>query len=203
MAESRDAFLSLRAPAQERSRGRCGGSCIDRQPRMYRTPSPSVLPRIWSIQTNSELILIRGRSVSWSDVRFVALEVNTLLEEMGLRGWPRTAAHVGAARQCPVSSTVVLHGSSKGCARSVACDGTSSACACEPQVVEGKRHGVSRLRPECRRIRPHVPPYSVRPLPDTCVPRLFLECGSGSEPSDFTSLPFHSVSKSSAVPMLE
>src|SRR6476469_1311255 len=33
--------------------------------------------------------------VSWADVRRVAIEVKTLLEEMGLRGWPKTSGSRG------------------------------------------------------------------------------------------------------------
>src|SRR5690349_19334813 len=36
-----------------------------------------------------------GPGVSWSDVRAVALEVKALLEEMGLRGWPKTSGSRG------------------------------------------------------------------------------------------------------------
>src|SRR6516225_2227800 len=32
-----------------------------------------------------------GPGVSWEDVRTVALEVNQFLQEMGLRGWPKTS----------------------------------------------------------------------------------------------------------------
>src|SRR6201991_4410371 len=36
-----------------------------------------------------------GPGVSWEDVRRVALEVNSLLEEIGLRGWPKTSGSRG------------------------------------------------------------------------------------------------------------
>src|SRR5260370_3661470 len=36
-----------------------------------------------------------GPGVSWPDVRTVALEVNSLLDEMGLRGWPKTSGSRG------------------------------------------------------------------------------------------------------------
>src|SRR3954468_14996815 len=36
-----------------------------------------------------------GPGVPWSDVRSVALEVKALLEEMGLRGWPKTSGSRG------------------------------------------------------------------------------------------------------------
>jgi DNA ligase D-like protein (predicted polymerase) len=36
-----------------------------------------------------------GPGVSWADVRTVALEVKSLLEEMGLRGWPKTSGSRG------------------------------------------------------------------------------------------------------------
>ena len=36
-----------------------------------------------------------GPGVSWEDVRTVALEVRSLLEEMGLRGWPKTSGSRG------------------------------------------------------------------------------------------------------------
>ena len=36
-----------------------------------------------------------GPGVSWVDVRQVALEVRSLLEEMGLRGWPKTSGSRG------------------------------------------------------------------------------------------------------------
>ena len=36
-----------------------------------------------------------GPGVNWTDVRTVALEVKALLEEMGLRGWPKTSGSRG------------------------------------------------------------------------------------------------------------
>src|SRR5256714_14100811 len=36
-----------------------------------------------------------GPGVSWDDVRRVALEVKSLLEELGLRGWPKTSGSRG------------------------------------------------------------------------------------------------------------
>src|SRR5437899_7107800 len=36
-----------------------------------------------------------GPGVSWADVRTVALEVKALLEEMGIRGWPKTSGSRG------------------------------------------------------------------------------------------------------------
>jgi len=36
-----------------------------------------------------------GPGVSWADVRLVTLEVKLLLEEMGLRGWPKTSGSRG------------------------------------------------------------------------------------------------------------
>src|SRR6266581_858433 len=36
-----------------------------------------------------------GPGVSWADVRKVALEVNSLLQEMELRGWPKTSGSRG------------------------------------------------------------------------------------------------------------
>ncbi|HMC60795.1 MAG TPA: DNA primase small subunit domain-containing protein, partial [Candidatus Solibacter sp.] len=36
-----------------------------------------------------------GPGVNWADVRLVALEVKALLDEMGLRGWPKTSGSRG------------------------------------------------------------------------------------------------------------
>src|SRR6185503_2410567 len=36
-----------------------------------------------------------GPGVEWDDVRRVALEVNSMLEELGLRGWPKTSGSRG------------------------------------------------------------------------------------------------------------
>src|ERR1051325_1692052 len=36
-----------------------------------------------------------GPGVEWGDVRLVALEVNALLDEVGLRGWPKTSGSRG------------------------------------------------------------------------------------------------------------
>ena len=36
-----------------------------------------------------------GPGVAWADVRAVALEVKALLEELGLRGWPKTSGSRG------------------------------------------------------------------------------------------------------------
>src|ERR1700739_4992180 len=40
-----------------------------------------------------------GPGVSWADVRAVALEVKSLLDEMGLRGWPTTSGSRGVPVQ--------------------------------------------------------------------------------------------------------
>jgi bifunctional non-homologous end joining protein LigD len=41
-----------------------------------------------------------GPGVSWADVRHVALEVKLLLEEIGLRGWPKTSGFFVRALRC-------------------------------------------------------------------------------------------------------
>src|SRR5258705_1374558 len=43
-----------------------------------------------------------GPGVSWADVRAVALEVKALLDEIGLRGWPKTSGSRGMHINVPI-----------------------------------------------------------------------------------------------------
>ena len=47
------------------------------------------------IRTSCGSISIRSRAWRWDNVRRVALEVKALLEELGLRGWPKTSGSRG------------------------------------------------------------------------------------------------------------
>ncbi len=61
---------------------------------------------IWIIRMNCALIWIRIRVLSWEDVRKVALEVNALLGEMGLRALAEDEWFARHARERAHSATL-------------------------------------------------------------------------------------------------
>ena len=95
-----------------------------------------------------------GPGVSWADVRSVALEVKSLLDEMGLRGWPKTSGSRGMHINVRILSTMDLRrGASRG-ARAVAGGRTACAHIGHIEVVERRAAWrVPRLQPE--REGPH------------------------------------------------
>jgi bifunctional non-homologous end joining protein LigD len=110
-----------------------------------------------------------GPGVGWDDVRLVALEVNALLDEMGLRGWPKTSGsrgmHVNVRIHQRWNFSEVRRAAvalSREIERRV------------PQLASSKwwkeeRHGVFLDYNQNAKDRTTCSAYSVRPLPDARV----------------------------------
>ena len=130
-----------------------------------------------------------GPGVEWESVRLVALEVKALLEEMGLRGWPKTSGsrgmHVNVRIQPRWTFSEVRRAAvalSREIERRV------------PKLASSKwwkeeRHGVFLDYNQNAKDRTTCSAYSVRPLPDARVstPLEWKEV-SDCEPADFTVL---------------
>jgi bifunctional non-homologous end joining protein LigD len=127
--------------------------------------------------------------VSWEDVRKVALEVNALLEEMGLRGWPKTSGsrgmHVNVRIQQRWTFSEVRRAAvalSREIERRVPKLATS-------KWWKEERHGVFLDYNQNAKDRTTCSAYSVRPLPDARVSMpLRWDEVADCEPADFTLL---------------
>jgi DNA ligase D-like protein (predicted polymerase) len=124
--------------------------------------------------------------VSWSDVRTVSLEVKSLLEEMNLRGWPKTSGsrgmHVNVRIQ-PRWSFAEVRQAALALSREVE--------RRLPNVASSKwwkeeRHGVFLDYNQNAKDRTTCSAYSIRPLPDARVstPLDWAEVPD-CEPADF------------------
>jgi DNA ligase D-like protein (predicted polymerase) len=110
-----------------------------------------------------------GPGVEWSDVRSVALEVQAFLEEVGLRGWPKTSGsrgmHVNARIQPRWTFDEVRRAAlalSREIERRVPKLATS-------KWWKEERHGVFLDYNQNAKDRTTCSAYSVRPLPDARV----------------------------------
>jgi len=130
-----------------------------------------------------------GPGVSWSDVRTVALEVKALLEEVGLRGWPKTSGsrgmHINVRIQLKWTFNEVRRAA---VALSRAVERRVPALASSKWWKE-ERHGVFLDYNQNAKDRTTCSAYSVRPLPDARVStpldwREVPDC----DPADFTIL---------------
>jgi DNA ligase D-like protein (predicted polymerase) len=110
-----------------------------------------------------------GPGVSWENVRLVALEVKALLEEMGLRGWPKTSGsrgmHVNVRIQPRWTFSEV---------RRAAVALSREVERRLPKLASSKwwkeeRHGVFLDYNQNAKDRTTCSAYSVRPLPDCRV----------------------------------
>ncbi len=130
-----------------------------------------------------------GPGVGWEDVRRVAMEVKTLLEEMGLRGWPKTSGsrgmHVNVRIQQRWTFTEV---------RRAALALSREIERRAPKIATSKwwkeeRHGVFLDYNQNAKDRTTCSAYSIRPLPDARVsaPLLWEEIPD-CEAGDFTVL---------------
>jgi bifunctional non-homologous end joining protein LigD len=127
--------------------------------------------------------------VEWDDVRRVAMEVKSLLEEMGLRGWPKTSGsrgmHVNVRIQQRWSFTEV---------RRAALALSREIERRAPKLATSKwwkeeRHGVFLDYNQNAKDRTTCSAYSIRPLPDARVSApLRWEEIPECEPGDFTVL---------------
>lgn len=130
-----------------------------------------------------------GPGVSWADVRRVALEVNSFLSEVGLRGWPKTSGSRGMHINIRIEprwtfdqvrrAALVL---SREIERRIPLLATS-------KWWKEERHGVFLDYNQNAKDRTTASAYSVRPLPDARVSTpLFWNEVSDCDPADFTVL---------------
>jgi len=130
-----------------------------------------------------------GPGVNWSDVRTVALEVKAFLEEMGLRGWPKTSGsrgmHVNVRIQ-PRWTFSEVRRAAVALSRAVERRAPSLASS---KWWKEERHGVFLDYNQNAKDRTTCSAYSVRPLPDARVsmPLQWSEVPD-CEPADFTVL---------------
>jgi len=128
-----------------------------------------------------------GPGVSWSDVRAVALEVKAFLEEMGLRGWPKTSGsrgmHVNVRIQ-PRWTFSEVRRAAVALSRAVERRVPSLASS---KWWKEERHGVFLDYNQNAKDRTTCSAYSVRPLPDARVstPLDWSEVPD-CDPADFT-----------------
>ena len=125
--------------------------------------------------------------VSWDDVRRVALEVKAFLEEMGLRGWPKTSGsrgmHVNVRIQQRWTFSEV-RGAAVALSREIE--------RRVPKLASSKwwkeeRHGVFLDYNQNAKDRTTCSAYSVRPLPDARVSTpLTWDEVPDCDPADFT-----------------
>jgi bifunctional non-homologous end joining protein LigD len=130
-----------------------------------------------------------GPGVEWADVRTVALEVKSLLEEMGLRGWPKTSGSRGMHVNVRIEPRWTFSEVRRAAlALSRAVERRAPALASSKWWKE-ERHGVFLDYNQNAKDRTTCSAYSVRPLPDARVStpldwRDVPDC----EPADFTVL---------------
>jgi DNA ligase D-like protein (predicted polymerase) len=130
-----------------------------------------------------------GPGVSWADVRRVALEVKSLLEEVGLRGWPKTSGSRGMhvnVRIEPRWSFSEVRRAALALSRAVERRAPELASS---KWWKEERHGVFLDYNQNAKDRTTCSAYSVRPLPDARVstPLHWSEVAD-CEPADFTVL---------------
>ncbi len=130
-----------------------------------------------------------GPGVAWADVRTVALEVKAFLEEMGLRGWPKTSGSRGMhinVRIHPRWTFAEVRRAAVALSRAV--ERRVPALASSKWWKE-ERHGVFLDYNQNAKDRTTCSAYSVRPLPDARVstPLDWNEVAD-CDPADFTVL---------------
>jgi DNA ligase D-like protein (predicted polymerase) len=107
--------------------------------------------------------------VSWDDVRQVALEAKNLLEELGLRGWPKTSGSRGMHVNVRIEPRWTFQQ-----VRSAAVALSRAVERRVPNLATSKwwkeeRHGVFLDYNQNAKDRTTCSAYSVRPLPDARV----------------------------------
>ena len=130
-----------------------------------------------------------GPGVDWSDVRRVALEVKSILEELGLRGWPKTSGSRGMHVNVRIQqrwSFIEVRRAALALSRAVERRVPSLATS---KWWKEERHGVFLDYNQNAKDRTTCSAYSVRPLPDARVstPLDWSEVGD-CDASDFTVL---------------
>jgi DNA ligase D-like protein (predicted polymerase) len=130
-----------------------------------------------------------GPGVEWKDVRVVAVEVKSFLEEMGLRGWPKTSGSRGMHINVRIERRwTFLEVRRAAVALSRAIERRLPSLASSKWWKE-ERHGVFLDYNQNAKDRTTCSAYSVRPLPDARVstPLEWSEVPD-CEPADFTVL---------------
>jgi bifunctional non-homologous end joining protein LigD len=130
-----------------------------------------------------------GPGVAWEDVRNVAMEVKALLQELGLRAWPKTSGsrgmHVNVRIQPRWNFSEVRRAA---LALSRAVERRVPALASSKWWKE-ERHGVFLDYNQNAKDRTTCSAYSVRPLPDARVSApLYWHEVPDCVPADFTVL---------------
>ncbi len=130
-----------------------------------------------------------GPGVGWGDVRTVAMEVRALLDEVGLRGWPKTSGSRGMhinVRIEPQWTFTEVRRAALALSRAVERRARSLASS---KWWKEERHGVFLDYNQNAKDRTTCSAYSVRPLPDARVSTP-LDWGEvpDCEPADFTVL---------------
>lgn len=127
--------------------------------------------------------------VTWDDVRVVALEVNALLQEMGLRGWPKTSGSRGMHVNVRIEQRWTFSE-----VRRAAVALSREIERRVPKLATSKwwkeeRHGVFLDYNQNAKDRTTCSAYSVRPLPDARVsmPLRWEEVGD-CDPAEFNVL---------------
>ncbi|HEV2382923.1 MAG TPA: DNA polymerase domain-containing protein [Terriglobia bacterium] len=130
-----------------------------------------------------------GPGVSWVDVRIVALEVQSLLSEVGLRGWPKTSGSRGMHVNVRIEPRWTFSDVRRAAlALSRAVERRAPAIASSNWWKE-ERHGVFLDYNQNAKDRTTCSAYSVRPLPDARVSApLHWHEVPDCEPVDFTVL---------------
>jgi DNA ligase D-like protein (predicted polymerase) len=128
-----------------------------------------------------------GPGVSWEDVRRVTLEVKGLLEELGLRGWPKTSGSRGMhinVRILPKWEFGDVRRAALALSREIERRAPSLATS---KWWKEERHGVFLDYNQNAKDRTTCSAYSVRPLPDARVSTpLHWNEVADCDPADFT-----------------
>jgi DNA ligase D-like protein (predicted polymerase) len=130
-----------------------------------------------------------GPGVSWEDVRRVALEVKSLLEEMGLRGWPKTSGSRGIHVNVRIEQRwtfVEVRRAALALSRAVE---RRAPMLASSKWWKEERHGVFLDYNQNAKDRTTCSAYSVRPVPDARVSTpLHWDEVPDCDPADFTVL---------------
>ena len=130
-----------------------------------------------------------GPGVGWDDVRKVALEARTFLEEVGLRGWPKTSGSRGMhvnIRIEPRWSFVEVRRAALALSREIERRVPKLATS---KWWKEERHGVFLDYNQNAKDRTTASAYSVRPVPDARVSTpLGWDEVAECDPADFTVL---------------
>ena len=156
--------------------------CIELHPHAVRTASLDHPDEL-------RIDLAPGPGVEWGDVRRVAMEAKGLLDELGLRGWPKTSGSRGMhvnARIEPRWTFTEVRRAALAFSREI--ERRAPALASSKWWKE-ERHGVFLDYNQNAKDRTTCSAYSVRPLADARVSTpLSWEEIPDCDPADFTVL---------------